>query len=235
MAGYTNKINIKLTHRVIENGCVWERLTRIDACWVSQSVFYEVLNTVSNDAFLKEDVIGNGEIMFHSAFKKGCWKGFFIRSERIDTSYCQVQDWKKCFYHQTCFSGSWNFNNKNNCAHVRLISFSYTIWFMIFEKKYHKGQVSSPWCMHTPQTSEWGIQKIFSALKLFLCGLVVFIDMNTCLQKEAGLSKHSWKKIIQFLWTVVSYLLKNVKYEVEHNINNTNGDIRHLWKLQQIW
>ena len=66
----------------------------MDACWVSQWMFYEVLNTVSDDVSLKEDVIGNGEIIFHSAFKKGYWKGCSIRSERIDTSYCQVQDWK---------------------------------------------------------------------------------------------------------------------------------------------
>ena len=46
-------------------------LTLMDACWVSQSVFYEVLNEVSDDVFLKKGVVGNGEIMFHSAFKKG--------------------------------------------------------------------------------------------------------------------------------------------------------------------
>ena len=37
---------------------------------VSQSVFYEVLNTVSDEVFLKEDVIGNEEMIFHSVFKK---------------------------------------------------------------------------------------------------------------------------------------------------------------------
>ena len=62
----------------------------MDSCWASQSEFYEVLNAVSDDVFWKEDVIGNGEIMFHSAFKKGYWKGCFIRSGRIDTSYCQI-------------------------------------------------------------------------------------------------------------------------------------------------
>ena len=89
----------------------------MDACWVSQSVFYEVLNTVSDDVFLKKYVIDNVDITFHSAFKKEYWKGCFIRSERIDTSYCQVQDWKKCFYHQTSFLGTWNFNIENNCAY----------------------------------------------------------------------------------------------------------------------
>ena len=70
----------------------------MDACWVSQSVFYEVLNEVSDEVFLNKGVVGNGEIMFQSAFKKGYWKSCFIRSERIDTSYCQVQDWENFVY-----------------------------------------------------------------------------------------------------------------------------------------
>ena len=104
----------------------------MDACWVSQSVFYEVLNTVSDDVFLKKYVIGNVDITFHSAFKKEYWKGCFIRSERIDTSYCQVQDWKRCFFHQTSFLGIWNFNNKNNCAHERVIhsATQFGSWFL---------------------------------------------------------------------------------------------------------
>ena len=44
----------------------------MNACWVSQSVFYEVLNIVS-DVF-KRRCLFNGEIMFHSAFKKGTEK-----------------------------------------------------------------------------------------------------------------------------------------------------------------
>ena len=80
--------------------------------------------------------------------------------------------------------------------------------------------------MHTPQMSQRGIQKnFFSAPKLLLCGLRVFTDMNIYLQKEAGVSKHSLKKIIHLLPIVVSYLLKNDKYEIEHNINSTYGDI----------
>ena len=43
--------------------------------------------------------------------------------------------------------------------------------------------------------------------------------MNTgiYLQKEAGVSKHSLKKIMQLLWTV----LQNVKHEIEHDIDST--------------
>ena len=38
-------------------------------CCVSQSVFYEVLNAVSDDVF-KRKCLFNGEMMFYSAFKK---------------------------------------------------------------------------------------------------------------------------------------------------------------------
>ena len=33
-------------------------------------------------------------------------------------------------------------------------------------------------------------------------------------QKEAGVSKHYLKKIMQLPWTVVTYLLKNVKHGI---------------------
>ena len=72
--------------------------------------------------------------------------------------------------------------------------------------------------------------------KLPLCRLVVFIDMNTkCiyLQKEVEVSKHR-KKVMQLLWTVVTYLLKNVKHGIEHDIDSTYGDIRLSQNLQQI-
>ena len=38
----------------------------------------------------------NGEIMFHSAFKKDTEKVVF--SERLDTNYCQIQGWKSFAY-----------------------------------------------------------------------------------------------------------------------------------------
>ena len=72
--------------------------------------------------------------------------------------------------------------------------------------------------------------KKFSQLfKLPLCGLVVFIDMNTAciyLQKDVGVSKHYGNKITQLLWIVGTYLLKNVKHGIEHDIHSTYGDIR---------
>ena len=65
---------------------------------------------------------------------------------------------------------------------------------MISEKKYHKAHVYSPWCMHTYAKSltQRGIQKILSALKLILCGVVVFIDMNT--HTEVGMSFKTFLK-----------------------------------------
>ena len=58
------------------------------------------------------------------------------------------------------------------------------------------------------------ISLFFQPLKLRSCVLVVFIDMNM----YEGISKHSWEKIVQLLWIVVTYLLKNVKYGIEHDI-----------------
>ena len=43
-----------------------------------------------------------------------------------------------------------------------------------------------------------------------------------------------FKTFLKENYTVVSYLLKGVKYESEHNINSTHGDIRRFWNLQQI-
>ena len=58
------------------------------------------------------------------------------------------------------------------------------------------------------------ISQFFQPLKLRSCVLVIFIDMNM----YEGISKHSWEKIVQLLWIVVTYLLKNVKYGIEHDI-----------------
>ena len=44
--------------------------------------------------------------------------------------------------------------------------------------------------------------------------MVFIIDMKM----YKGISKHSWKKIVQLLWPVVTYLLKSVEYGIEHDI-----------------
>ena len=42
-----NHMKIKTTrHRDMENGHIWEGISLINACWVSQSVFYQVKENV---------------------------------------------------------------------------------------------------------------------------------------------------------------------------------------------
>ena len=42
-----------------------------------------------------------------------------------------------------------------------------------------------------------------------------------------GISKHSWKKIVQLLWTGFTYLLQNVKHRIEHDIDSAYGVCIH--------
>ena len=83
------------------------------------------------------------------------------------------------------------------------------------------------------QKSQQGIQKncvlefpILSAHQLPSYKLVVFIDMNTYIQK-AEISKRSWKKIMQLLQTVVTYLLKKVEHGTEHDIDRVYRVFKH--------
>ena len=134
---------------------------------VSQSMFYEVLkNGVSDDVFKRKCLL-NGEIMFHSAFIKEFWR-IFIRSERLDTNYCQSQGWKNF----VCISitkhwEAWNISFENNCAHLKMkdsfhSATQFGSWFL--KKKFI-------WCtflhrsasMH--QKCQRGTHNIFSALK----------------------------------------------------------------------
>ena len=46
---FENKNHIKIEiirHRFMENGCIWEGISLTNACWVIQSVFYQVVNAV---------------------------------------------------------------------------------------------------------------------------------------------------------------------------------------------
>ena len=85
-------------------------------------------------------------------------------------------------------------------------------------------------CMHQKcqQGKAFSTFNDISALKLPLCGLVVFIDMNTaCILTEGGRSsKTLLKENYAIVWTVVTYLLKNVKHGIEHDIDSTYGEIR---------
>ena len=163
--------------------------------------------------------------MFHSVFKKDTEKGFFILLVemkgliQIIFKFRAKKFWVR-FNRQTSFWQAWSISYESNCAEnkERLILFSCTIWVHDFWKKHHEMQVS-------PR----GTCKD-QALKLPSCGLVVFIDMNMYILTEGDRSfKTFMKENVQLLWTVVTYLLKNAKQGIEHNIDSTYGDIRHSW------
>ena len=96
-----------------------------------------------------------------------------------------------------------------------MVHFRYTIWFVL---KKVLGRtcfftVCGGACMYKKTKSQQRRLKkivcqnfqLIQPLKITFCVLVVFIiDMNK--YKES--SKNSWKKIVQLLWTVITYLLK---------------------------
>ena len=49
----TNNIKTKITQKVVRDGCK-ENLSFMNACWVSQPVFYQVFNAVSDDVFRRK-------------------------------------------------------------------------------------------------------------------------------------------------------------------------------------
>ena len=49
----TNNIKIKITHKVVGNGCK-EYISLMNACLVIQSVFYQVLTAVIGDVFRRK-------------------------------------------------------------------------------------------------------------------------------------------------------------------------------------
>ena len=76
----------------------------------------------------------------------------------------------------------------------------------------------------------------FLILSVFKLPLYGFVDMNTLILTEVGNIKN-WKKIMQLLWTVVTYLLKNVEHGTELDVNSAYGECirsRHFWTLEQI-
>ena len=163
--------------------------------------------------------------MFHSAFKKDILKRLFysvIRSGSLDTNYSQVQGWNiLCtFQSPNILLRSMVYQLLRKQALHNLVQ--------DFWKKYHKVHVSSPWYMQTPKVSTEHTQKFFQPLNytfMWTSDFYWYIWACMCLQKQAGVLKHSWKKIMQLLWTVVTYLLKNVEQGIEHDIDSTYGDI----------
>ena len=59
-----------------------------------------------------------------------------------------------------------------------------------------------------------------------MCGLAVFIDMNTYILTEGS---RSFKTFLteNYAFALDSCLLKNIKHGIGHDIDGTYGDIRH--------
>ena len=150
----TYHIKIKITrHRVMEDACIWEGISLMNVCWVSQSVFYQILNAVS-DAVFKKNVWWRNNILFKKETEKIALlqvKGSIQIIVKFST--------KKRFYHPPdILWGARNIRHQILCSntlkkgmnnwkfifpwrkinwHVLQIAkahFSYAIWFMISEK-----------------------------------------------------------------------------------------------------
>ena len=133
-------------------------------CFLSQSVsILSSLNDIIDDVF-KRKCSMNGEVMFHSSFKKDIENGEkVVLLEVKGLSISGLKKFCVCFYHST----SWNMKyqlQKQLCSfeNERLISLSYAISFLISEKKYYKAHVSLPWYMHASKVSTRHTKNDFS-------------------------------------------------------------------------
>ena len=93
-----------------------------------------------------------------------------------------------------------------------------------FWKKYHEVHVSLRCTSNTKSLKE--TQKLPSALRLPSCELMVYIDIWLIHLQKEGISKHSWKKIMQLLWTAVEHGMLIVLMEFAYT--------RHIWIFQQF-
>ena len=115
------------------------------------------------------------------------------------------------FYHQTFFWGESNIDYEKNCAHLNMkgsfhLATQFGSWFL---KKKSQGA-----CFFTVVHA--CTRSLNEACRK--CGVVAFIGEHRYIHTEEGrgVAKHSWKKIMQLLWTV----LKNVKHGIEHGIDS---------------
>ena len=138
-----------------------------------------------------------------------------IRSERLDTNYCQVQSWiiSCMFQSPNILLRSMECQLRKQLCMLKMkkglfhSSTQFGSWFL---KEISQGAcffTVVATCKH--QKSQRGTQKMFSALKLHLHVDWWFLLIWACIYlQEAGVSKHFWNKIMQFLWAVVTDLLK---------------------------
>ena len=111
--------------------------------------------------------------------------------------------------------------------------FRYTIWLMISEKSITKcmilrGAFVAP--TYSKQSTKKNVHQKFYFFRYWNCLYVNYSVLKTwalIYLRKAGISKHSEKKIMQFLWTVVTCLLKNVEHGIEHVLDSANGVFMH--------
>ena len=168
--------------------------------FLSQSVSVLWSFKCCDDVF-KRKCLFNGKVMFQSALKKDTEKVvlFCYLKRKAWCNLLSSPGLKKfcaCFYHQTIFWGAWNISCENDCAHLKMkgsfhSAAQFGSWFL--KKNITRCTfLHRCACMH--QKSQRGIHKIFSVLKLPLCGLVVFIDMKTFILTEEGRSFKTFLK-----------------------------------------
>ena len=179
-------------HRVVGDGCIWEGMSLINACWVSQLVLCQVLNPVSQWWCVLKKIFYDGEIIFQG------WKTFVrvsIMHQKILSRVTKHPGWKRLATLIWKWKGSFQ------------VYTQFRSWFL----KKSITRCTFLKCGARMHTKNY-IAKfpIFSALKLPPCELVVFTDLiwTSIYLQKTEISKYSWKKIIQLLWTVLTYLLK---------------------------
>ena len=144
---------------VVGDECICEEgISLMSACWVSQSMLNQILNavqTVMTHACVWKKMF-NGEIMFYSAFEKDTEKVVLSEVKGLIQIIVKVKAEnvsRKFLSPNILLRGMkyWLQKQLRSFENERLISFSYTIWFMISEKNIV--HVSSPWRVDAPEVS----------------------------------------------------------------------------------
>ena len=152
--------------------------------------------------------------MFHSAFKKFTWKGLLLEVKGLIQIIIRFRAEKVlCMFlsPNILLRGIKYWLRKQLCSFEkeRLISYSYTIWFMISEKKNSQGACFVTVVHACTRSLSEACRK---------CGLVIFICEHGYILIEGGRSfKTFLKKNMQLLWKV----LKNVNHGLEDYIDRT--------------
>ena len=119
--------------------------------------------------------------------------------------------------------------------------FSYTIWLMISEKSImaytflHYGGERTQKSQQTRHTKKifTRISNSFSPSLSFMCTCDFYRYEHIYLQKK-GISKHSGKKIMWLVWTVVTCLMLNMELSMILIELMEFACIRHSWTLQEM-